>query len=101
MEVTPLLNSQVPASIRHRLITVEPLQFLFIFYYAGSVPVTDQFVQSLVQRRYNLSVPNHVCGVVYNDSNTSHSEAEASAWLAYMSAAVMVCVFDLLSVFSC
>jgi len=88
-----LLSTQAPVSGHHRLVTIEPVQFLFSLYYAGSVPLIDQFVQSQLQRRYNSTTSNVQCGVTHNDSNVDHIKSEASTWLIYMNVAGMVQIF--------
>jgi len=91
MESTPLLDAQLPVLSRQRLITVEPIQFLFSFYFSGSIPLVSQFVRSQLQRRYNSLTPtsNFTCGVMYN-SHADRIQAEASTWLLYMNVSAMV-----------
>jgi len=90
MASTPLLDTQLPVLTRHRLVTIEPVQFLFSLYFAGSVPLIDQFVQSQLEKRYNSTTSDVPCGVLYNNSNADHVKAEASKWLIYMNVAGMV-----------
>jgi len=93
MESTPLLNAQVPTSGRRRLITIEPVQFSYSLYYAGSVPLIGQFVRSRFERQYsgyNSRISNLTCGVAYGNSDADRIEAEASTWLIYMAVAAMV-----------
>ena len=93
MESTPLLDTHT----HHRLITVEPVQFLYSLYFAGSVPLLDQFVKSQIERRYNSTVSELPCGVVNNDSTTDHIKAEASTWIIYLNIAVMVLLLSSLA----
>jgi len=93
MESTPLLNAQVPVLSRRRLITIEPVQFLYSLYYAGSLPLIGQFVRSQLERQYsgyNSRISSLTCGVAYSNSDADRIEAEASTWLIYMAVAAMV-----------
>jgi len=97
MESTPLLDTQVPALARHRLITVEPVQFLYSLYYAGIVPLMDQFLKSQLEKRYNSTVTELPCGVMNNDSTTDQIKAEASTWIIYLNIATMVLLLSSLA----
>ena len=93
MESTPLLNTQVPVLTRHRLVTIEPIQFLYSLYYAGSLPLIGQFVRDQLERQYTgyrSRSSNFTCGVAHSNSDADRIEAEASTWLMYMSVAAMV-----------
>ena len=99
MESTPLLGTEpTVVTRRHRLVTVEPVQFLFSLYFAGSVPLIDQFVKSQLEERYNSTASDIPCGVASNDSTADHVKAEASTWLIYMNVAGMVSIFVLLTI---
>lgn len=86
MESTPLLDSQIPVSCRRKIVTIEPVQFLFSLYAKGSIPLFNQFLQSRLKRQYSMSAS----GVTYNDSASGQIEAEASTWLIYMDVAGMI-----------
>ena len=92
MESTPLLDTQPPVITYRRLVTIEPVLFLFSLYFAGSVPLIDQFVESQLKQRYNFTVSDIQCGVSFNYSTADQIKAEASTWLIYMNVAVMVLI---------
>jgi len=94
MESSPLLHIPASVSSRHRLVTIEPVQFLFSLYFAGSMPLTGQFVRSHLAKRYHLLISGSDCGVTNNRSHTDDRvQAEASEWLIYMNVAALVCIF--------
>ena len=99
MDSTVLLATQAPVSVHHRLVTVEPVQFLFSLYYAGSIPLIAQFVQSQLQKQSNSTTSDLPCGVSSNDSNVDHIKSEASTWLICMNVAAMVHIFVPFDVF--
>ena len=101
MESTPLLGTQTATQGRCRLITVEPVMFLFSLYFAGSIPLVDQFVQSQLKSWYGYSplMSNFTCGITHSDLHEDHIEAEASTWLIYMNVAALVQIFILFGTF--
>ena len=90
MESTPLLDIQIPVSSHRRVVTIEPVQFLYSLYATGTRPLFSQFVRSQLERQYNVSASTTECGVTHNDSTAEQIEAEASTWLIYMNVAGMV-----------
>jgi len=90
MESTPLLDVEISVLSHHRIVTVEPVQFLFSLYSIGTIPLFSQFLRSRLERQYNVSSSSLACGVTHNDSAADQIEAEASTWLIYMNVAVMV-----------
>ena len=88
------------ASRRCSFISIEPVVFLYAFYIAGSVPMTEQFLYANIALEYNTTIQalNNMTTCTTNHSNPDYLlhqavQHESSKWMALLSATQLPFIF--------